>query len=463
MSSGTLVRRILVVVLGAAATFCIGTAVESDDSVPEPRAGHSLVTPLWSTRRVPQAVIDAVGAQRLASQVTAALGGVDSCIIVEDRGHPLVAANADRPLIPASTQKILTASAALQTLGPRFRYRTTAVASAKPVNGTADRLWLVGAGDPVLSTPERIAAQAKSSLTKTDVTTPLARLADLIQAQGIRDIPGGVWGDDSRYETTRALPTWPASYRSEVGPLGALAVDDGFDRTTGVPVADPALHAASELTRLLAARGVTVGPPGRGSAPGRTVEVAALASPPLQEILASALRSSDNFTMELVIRELGKHEGRQGTTAAGTQATVAALAKLGLPTNGLTLIDGSGLDKGDRATCALLLATLGRTKVEPFRSVDAGLPVAGESGTLAKRFVGTPLQGKLRAKTGSLNGATGLVGFLEVSRPLAFAFVANGGFSETTGIALRERIATMLSRYPDAPSADVLVPAPAAP
>jgi serine-type D-Ala-D-Ala carboxypeptidase/endopeptidase (penicillin-binding protein 4) len=82
---------------------------------------------------------------------------------------------------------------------------------------------------------------------------------------------------------------------------------------------------------------------------------------------------------------------------------------------------------------------------------------------LVRRFVGTPLEGNLRAKTGTLTGATGLVGFESVTRPLAFAFVANGNLSQSGGIALRERVATILSRYPDSPPADELVPTPATP
>ena len=87
------------------------------------------------------------------------------------------------------------------------------------------------------------------------VTTPLAGLADAIVAAGVRAIPGGIMGDDSRYDTERYLPTWKDTYRTdgEVGPLGALTVNDGFSalEPRPVPVDDPALYAAAQLTELL--------------------------------------------------------------------------------------------------------------------------------------------------------------------------------------------------------------------
>jgi len=91
-----------------------------------------------------------------------------------------------------------------------------------------------------------------------------------------------------------------------------------------------------------------------------------------------------------------------------------------------------------------------------------GLPVAGESGTLQDELRGTPLQSHLRAKTGFLNGVTGLSGLVDVKAPLQFAFVANGALSEAGAVALRGRFAGVLGTFPDAPPADQLVPAPAA-
>ena len=100
--------------------------------------------------------------------------------------------------------------------------------------------------------------------TKGDVTTSLEALADAVVAKGIRRIPGGIVGDDSRYDTQRYLPTWKDTYRTdgEIGPLGALTVNDGFSAwsaNTKTPVDDPARNAAAQLAALLRSRGVDVG------------------------------------------------------------------------------------------------------------------------------------------------------------------------------------------------------------
>jgi D-alanyl-D-alanine carboxypeptidase len=86
--------------------------------------------------------------------------------------------------------------------------------------------------------------------------------------------------------------------------------------------------------------------------------------------------------------------------------------------------------------------------------------VAGRNGTLVGDFIGTPLEGNFRGKTGSLDGVTGLTGVLDLGRRLRFAFLDNGQFSETQGEAIRVHIGDIIGRYPDSPPVDALVPAP---
>src|SRR4029077_778416 len=137
---------------------------------------------------------------------------------------------ADTPLIGASTQKLLVAAAALAVLGPDSTFQTRVVSSGAVNDGTVDRVWLVGGGDPVLATGDYAAFLQSQPKSKGDVTTSLETLADAVVAKGVRSIPGGVVGDDSRYDQQRYLPTWKDSYRTEgdIGPLGALTVNAGF-------------------------------------------------------------------------------------------------------------------------------------------------------------------------------------------------------------------------------------------
>ena len=85
------------------------------------------------------------------------------------------------------------------------------------------------------------------------------------------------------------------------------------------------------------------------------------------------------------------------------------------------------------------------------------------SGTLADELLGTGLEGKLRGKTGFLNGVTGLAGLVDVGRPLRFAFVVNGNFGEADAIRIRSQLAQIIARFPEAPPADQLVPVPVTP
>jgi serine-type D-Ala-D-Ala carboxypeptidase/endopeptidase (penicillin-binding protein 4) len=446
---------------------CAFLGLRSDDA---PAAGSDaprLATPLWSARRVPQPLVDAVGAQHLQSRLDAEVGA-SSCVVVTDGAGDIASKNADLAVAPASTVKLLTGAAMLATLGPDFQYETKVVARAAPANGAVERLWLVGAGDPGLSTPEFQTLIASDPETRDGVTTSLVTLADSIVAAGVRSIPGGVQGDDGRYDTLRYLPTWRDAYRTDgqVGPLGALTVNHGFSAfmPRPIPVDDPALFAAEQLTRLLTERGVAVGgSPGHANAPSDTVSVAAVQSPPLRDVVASFLKVSDNLAGELMARELGVRAANQGTTTAGTAAIADKLGELGVPVDGLALVDGSGLDRGDRVSCRTLVAALALGARPELRALWDGLAVAGQSGTLEDELRGSSLEGRLRGKTGSLQGVTGLAALIDQGRAVSFAFLANGDFAEASGIAFRSRVAEIIGRFPDAPAPDQLVPMPAAP
>jgi serine-type D-Ala-D-Ala carboxypeptidase/endopeptidase (penicillin-binding protein 4) len=459
-------RRAFIVVLALASAVCLGVGLYAPSDAKAAGRGRSLATPVWSPRRAPEPIVDLVSATRLQTQLDAQVAGTDACVMVNGGAGAVASRIPGRPLAPASTVKLLTATAALATLGADFKYETRAVASAPPAGGTVDRLWLVGAGDPVLSTPDYEAFMQSGPGTRGDATTSMAALADAIVARGVRRVTGGVQGSDTRYEELRYLPVWKPNYRTdgEVGPLGALTVNAGLTewRGTKTPADDPAVYAAAELTRLLIERGVAVdGLPGHSDPPPDATNVASVTSPPLADIIGAMLRSSQNLTAELLVREVGARASNQGTTTAGTQAVAARLAALGLPTEGLVMLDGSGLARDDRATCALLLGALHLGARPAFAALWTGLPVAGESGTLAPSFVGTPLQGKLRAKTGSLDGVTGLVGLLDLKTHLEFSLLANGPFPEVAGIGLRQQVALTISGYPDGPPAQALVPIPA--
>jgi serine-type D-Ala-D-Ala carboxypeptidase/endopeptidase (penicillin-binding protein 4) len=377
-----------------------------------------------------------------------------SCLAVYEGERPVLMRRAGDALVPASTQKILVATAALAALGPDFRYETRVVSDAPPRDGVVGTLWIVGSGDPTVATPEYVQWLAERPRFSLHQATALVALVDGLKAAGVTTVTGGIVGDDSRYDRIRLVPKWKANYvvDNEAGPLGALMVNGGF--TVFQPpekrADDPAAHAAFELTRLLQAGGVGVGSPASsGVAPLRTgVTLATIRSAPLSEVVAGMLRESDNTAAELLVKELGVAKGQGGSTGAGTQAVVDALAEARLPTAGLRLGDGSGLEVTNQASCALLSAALRMTDGNNTPRLSPLVAVAGRTGTLSLRLAGTPLEGKLRAKTGSLNGVSGLAGYIDGRRPLSFAFLANGSFSESAGRVLQDRLVALLAGYP---------------
>lgn len=424
-------------------------------------------TPVLSVRRSPGTVAAVVGQTRLTSQLDAALDdgsirGSNTCLTVEQGDHLVYARNPDASLLPASTMKVLTGMAALRTLGADFRYTTPLVAQGGvPADGIIQgQAWLVGSGDPILST----AAYAASFRNQPQVFTSLDALADAIVAAGVKEIRGGIVGDESRYDTQRYVPSWKPVYLSDndVGPVSALTVNDGFTQFRPLPrrhAPDPAAHGAAVLTDLLRARFVIVGDPSSGVAPAGADTIAAATSPPLTEVVGELLRESDNMTAELLVKELGKREGGGGSWQEGLDVIRETLTEAGLPVTGYQGVDGSGLDIGNRLTCAVLMDALDLAGTTS--AVADGFPIAGQTGTLADRFKGNPAEGKLKAKTGSLNFVAGLAGFVESTSAgtLEFALLANDLPDRlNSGRVLQEKIGAVLSTYPNVPPLDQLGP-----
>jgi PBP4 family serine-type D-alanyl-D-alanine carboxypeptidase len=182
--------------------------------------------------------------------------------------------------------------------------------------------------------------------------------------------------------------------------------------------------------------------------------------PDLSAALTELLTESDNNTAEVLAKRAGvdlRADRRSSTRADALAAVRQAMRAENLPVGDFIAVDSSGLDRGNRATCRLLIAAL-----EPTAELDLTkmLALAGRTGTLTDRFQGHPLAGKMRAKTGALAGVVGLAGVAdETARtPLRFAFLANGSFSEAGGRQLQERLGTVLATYPEAPPAAAIAP-----
>lgn len=443
---------------------------------PAPATPAGLTTAVLSIRRVPTFVAQSVATASLRRTVTKILAnpalhaaGASTCLQVTQDGRTLLSVRPDEAMLPASNQKLLTATAALDRLGPDARFTTTVRADRAPAGGVeAGNLYLVGAGDPLL----RSAAFVASLPYPEKVQTSLESLAAQIKAAGITRLGGSVVADEARYDAQRGVATWKPSYLADglVGPLSAVDVNDGFVPTHPAVggSTQPAMEAASTLTRALQAMGVTVvGPPVSGATPSGAVAVTSISSPPMIDVLGAVLRTSDDTAAELITKELGKRFGGAGTTAAGVGVAVSTLAADGLAVGGLVAADGSGLDRGDRVSCSLLVATLSRAGANgPLASM---LPVAARTGTLANRMADTPAAGRLIAKTGTLDDVSALSGFVlgrpggakaaYQTSPLVFSLIDNGVVA-ATGEGIANDLGAALAAYPSGPDPANLVPAP---
>lgn len=468
MSRGKLAGFVLVAVACAVGAAFILTGIRPA-SIPAAVSGtpNASGTPVWSARRIPTVLDRAVesSAQARASftltrSLSAIIAPARACVAVDGPAGTLARVGGGVALAPASTLKLLTATTAIDQFGPDHRFTT------KVLTDAAGNLVVVGGGDPLLATPGHIAYEHSQFRFHEAPTTALDDLAAAIVAAGVHRVSGALLVDDHVHDTLRFLPAWKPVYTQEgdVGSLGALAVDGGFDQPNDtVASADPALTTGQRLASLLAARGVTIsGGVRRASTGADGREIAHVDSPPLSTIVGEMLTSSDNFTAETLVRDLAiaPSGGPPATTASGVTIVATRLAALGVPTDGLVMHDGSGLAHDDRVTCATMLHVIELSSESRFTAVNKGLPIAARTGTLVGRFVGGPLAGKLRAKTGSITGVVGLVGVIDGVDDLHFAFIANGDFSEGAGADLQTEVGNAVGSTPDLRAPPGLVPAP---
>jgi D-alanyl-D-alanine carboxypeptidase/D-alanyl-D-alanine-endopeptidase (penicillin-binding protein 4) len=334
----------------------------------------------------------------------------------------------------ASNQKVFTALAILDALGPEGRIETTV--TWDPATST---LTLVGAGDPTLAS---VAASGSS----------LADLADQVMGQVSGDV--SLRYDTSLFDGSGIAPGWDPDYPALgiAARVSPLVVDRSRIGGDEVRQPDPALAAAEAFAVLLADRGVSVGDIAEGASAGQVI--ATTTSEPIAVMVETMLTESDNDMAEILDHLAGAEESGVGSFESGAAATLATLQSLGIPVSGAAFVDGSGLSYEDVAS-PLTLATAvsltsGATAPSWTWPVVLGLPIAGLTGTLADRFADADTQaaaGFVRAKTGTLIGVSTLAGTVVDAdgRLLAFAFMSDATTDVDSSRAALDRAAAALA------------------
>lgn len=416
--------------------------------------------------------------ERLA-QTAAPLADAGVAIVASD-GTLLYGRHERTAYVPASTLKTLVAAAALETLGASFRFPTELLSSGAPRNGAIEDLYLVGSGDPSLTSDDL--RGGAGALARAGVARVLGQTIVDASAFAQREINPEWDPNDLQYgyaagtsalsldEGTVAItlqPTSPGSMAHvKVEPAGdAVAVSGhaltgygtsltierdpkrnvftidgrinvGVEQTFYRPVVDLPEYAGRVLHSMLSARGIE-------TVPGVRIGVAPLAahalwlhrSAPLRDLIARMLVTSDNHYAEQLLRTIGAERGR-ATEASGALVERAMLVRDAVDPIGLHVVDGSGLAPTNRVapiTFALLLARVQHETIAG--DLLRGLPRAGIEGTVRYRRLSKAL-GRVRAKSGHIAGVNALVGYVSTDHHgrVAFAVLVNAADPDSEAI-----------------------------
>ncbi|HZA11978.1 D-alanyl-D-alanine carboxypeptidase/D-alanyl-D-alanine endopeptidase [Mycobacterium sp.] len=391
---------------------------------PAPRSAKPAVVPVADTapRPTPAGMVAALATPLANPDLGAVTGMVTDALT----GTPLWERGSAVPMQPASTNKVLTAAAALSTLDRGARLTTTVAVADQRQPGL---VVLVGAGDPTLSP----APLGQDTLYRD--AARISDLADQVRRSGVT--PTAVAVDTSAFSGPTMAPGWdPADIDGgDVAPIESVMVDGGRTQPLtpeSIRSTTPALDAGRSLAIALGVDPKTVTTLNTPTEGRR--QIASVQSPPLTERLRQMMNESDNVMAECIGREVAVATHRPASFAGAVEAVGARLAAAKVDMGGARLMDASGLSADDRLTARTLDGVVGaaagpdQPSMRPLLDV---LPIAGGSGTLSNRYTGTApdaaAAGWLRAKTGSLTGTNTLAGIVtDVSgRVLTFALMSN--------------------------------------
>ena len=343
-----------------------------------------------------------------------------SVSIADGTGRLLADLNGTTPRIPASNQKLISTAIALDRLGPD--YSLTTRLWRRP-DGT---LRLTGEGDPDLDLPQlrRFAMLALGSGGSSSSASGTAVRIQLAEEPPQRWWPQG-WDWADRAEAYGA-------------PITRLALtSNALDLAIPNPPSRLQRLLSQEIKRQGGLAAISL-VPAASAADTDAVLLHEERSVGMHGLLSLANTESHNFTAEVLLR--------QGTGTwdlpQARQLAMQWLSSQGLPMAGVSVVDGSGLDRSNRVTSRLLAALLLRMAQHPYAAnYAASMAIAGQRGTLRNLFRGTELEGQFRGKTGTISGVRSISGILNTADgPRYISMVSNGAGSpnSTIGTILRQ-------------------------
>lgn len=393
--------------------------------------------------------------------------------IVNLNGDSVFSYNPQVPLLPASTLKVVTTAAALHYLSPEYRFHTDVLTTGQRVGDTLQGdLILKGYGDPKLTTEQLLyfATQLREAgiqkitgrligdasffdtldrapswdETRTqraydaklgalslnyNTMTVHARPADQVGT------PLRVWLEpetsyvriDNTTKTTKKGKSSIAArrYETNIEVSGSLP-SYSEEKTVLMNVEDPARYTIATFYTLLQKMGISIaGGIEIGIAPPNAIQMYRHTSPPLSMILKELNTYSNNFIAEQIIKTIAATKtDLPGSHAEGLRLVNEFLQQSGINTQGVTLADGSGLSRDNRMMAQTMthLLTMMPKRFDVGPDFMSSLRVLGANGVESHRLEDSPAHGKIRAKTGTLDGLSSLVGYVPSAAGQVFAF-----------------------------------------
>ncbi len=488
------------------ATLCVPLLLSSPSYAADPPAD----APLAVHRPAPAAdlgpVLSTLKKNRLFGAASVGFQVVDL-----ETGEEVFAHGADDALNPASTMKVVTSATALKVLGPSYRFTTDIYTDGElDAAGTLKgNLYIEGHGDPTMVVEKLWKLVGDLKLEGIERIDGHVVFDEDFHAGGYQ-LPGWNKPEDikrgpSYFATlsalslnfnTAAIVVGPgaevgkaARVRLETPVVGGVKLvnevktvaetgrrgvmlerdvaDDGTTTFTAkgtVPlrsghdkyyrtVADPTAQYMGAVQELMKQHGIGVtGRFKRGDTPDDADRLMQLRSPSLATILMDMNKLSNNFIAEQVLRTLGAEVEGEGSAEQGLVVVARYLEELGIDASELSLVNGSGLSRSATLQPSALTAVLFDMARDPQvgQEFASSLAIAGYDGTLWSRLRDEP--GRLRGKTGTIDGVHCLAGYVEdgKGRRYAFAFMVNDHGGRVRSVKdLHDRFARTMFKWGD--------------
>ncbi len=335
-----------------------------------------------------------------AFKQSAGLDSTQTSVLVIDlkSGERMVDINSSLPLIPASITKCVTTATLLEKVGSKFRYETPVWYTGGIHDGVIKGdLVIQASGDPSLNSTHEPGSS--------DI---VAEITDALNALKVSEIEGTIIIDENDFPGPAINPTWHKGDLLHAYGTGTHGFNFEDNASGKRSVASPAAVFKSRLRGALANAGISIGS-ASVDADGRRHRLGEHRSEQIDEIMRSCMMRSDNQYAEALLRGVGLHYGKSGSTAKGAEEELKYWKRHHADMEGVRIVDGSGLSRTNRITANFMSDVLRHMAGNPYYA--SFFPLAGQEGTLKKFLVGTPLEGEIAMKTGSMSGIQCYAGY----------------------------------------------------